>query len=348
MKQFDNKKRTTNRIQNRITREDVILTGGSKHDDPLQDTLDALDAYFSEFKTSTTDNHCSMELNLQESLAFLDDMVGMENVKAKLQRLGRYSLWRNKLEADGIDISIYPQPNLTFMFLGEPGTGKTTVARQMGKILHSIGLLTSDNVQEYRREDLVGQNYGSEENNTQAALESACGGVFFLDEAYQCFRQSSDKRDPGYHILETMMAHFGKPDRCIIMAGYKNEMMELFRVNPGFRSRIPDDNIIEFTGPTEQLLVDVATSAFDRMAFSMTPDASSMLHRHIHNLWINRDKDFGNARVMRLLADSVVINHANRIIMSNQTDDFTIDESDICQSLIPLPASQPRSRIGFT
>lgn len=288
------------------------------------------------------------EKDFENSLSFLDDMVGMEHVKEKLLRLGRYAQWKKKLEIVGIDTSVFPQPNLTFMFLGSPGTGKTTVAKQMGKILKSIGLLSYDHVNEYRREDLVGQNYGAEEQNTKEALNESAGGVFFLDEAYQCFKQSVDKRDPGYHILETIMQHFDKPDRCIIMAGYKEEMIELFKVNPGFRSRIPDENIIEFTGPSEQMLIDVATNAFRKMSLDVAQDAGATLQQHIHEMWLNKDKDFGNARVIRQLAESVVINHANRIMTTTRCDDFTISKSDILQSIIqPQRKSPARTHIGF-
>lgn len=287
------------------------------------------------------------EKDFENSLSFLDDMVGMEHVKQKLLRLGRYAMWKKKLEVVGIDTSIYPEPNLTFMFLGDPGTGKTTVANHMGEILKSIGLLPYNSVHEYRREDLVGQNYGSEEQNTKEALNEAAGGVFFLDEAYQCFKQSTDKKDPGYHILETMMQVFGKPNRCIIMAGYKNEMLELFKVNPGFCSRIPDENIIEFTGPSEQLLNDVANNGFKKMQFSLTPEAQQILQQHIHDMWCNKDKDFGNARVIRQLTEAVVINHANRIMTTAESDDFIINETDIRQSIPQIKKTPTQPHIGF-
>lgn len=287
------------------------------------------------------------EKDFENSLSFLDDMVGMEHVKQQLLRLGRYAMWKKKLEVVGIDTSIYPEPNLTFMFLGDPGTGKTTVANHMGEILKSMGLLPYNSVHEYRREDLVGQNYGSEEQNTKEALNEAAGGVFFLDEAYQCFKQSTDKKDPGYHILETMMQVFGKPNRCIIMAGYKNEMLELFKVNPGFRSRIPDENIIEFTGPSEQLLNDVANNGFKKMQFSLTPEAQQILQQHIHDMWCNKDKDFGNARVIRQLTEAVVINHANRIMTTAESDDFIINETDIRQSIPQIKKTPTQPHIGF-
>lgn len=325
--------------------EDYSLNDFDKDDDNNDcDTVDYDDSR--EIELLEIEAKLSAE-DFEYSLAFLDDMVGMEHVKQKLQRLGHYALWKNKLEIKGIDTSTYPEPNLTFMFLGDPGTGKTTVANHMGEILKSMGLLPYNSVHEYRREDLVGQNYGSEEQNTKEALNEAAGGVFFLDEAYQCFKQSTDKKDPGYHILETMMQVFGKPNRCIIMAGYKNEMLELFKVNPGFRSRIPDENIIEFTGPSEQLLNDVANNGFKKMQFSLTPEAQQILQQHIHDMWCNKDKDFGNARVIRQLTEAVVINHANRIMTTAESDDFIINETDIRQSIPQIKKTPTQPHIGF-
>lgn len=345
-------------------------------DDDLEETLKAIDYFFdvcekddeedslddedepsedgeesSEDSDSYSFDDDEEEFSVQkfeESLAFFDDMVGMEHIKEKFLRLGRYVQWRDKMHDAGVDTSNFPQPNLTFMFLGDPGTGKTTVAKHMGEILHRLGLLWTEHVYEYRREDLVGVNYGSEELNTKEAINDAKGGVFFLDEAYQCFKQSTDKRDPGYHILETMMQHFGTPGSCFIMAGYKHEMLELFKVNPGFRSRIPDENIIEFTGPSEQMLVDVATNAFDKMSLRVSHDADVMLKKHIHDMWVSKEKDFGNARVIKQLAESVVINHANRIMTTPDSDDLLIDGSDIKRSIPQQKKATPtRSRIGF-
>lgn len=374
MKKIKNMERTLFESEelSRIIKEEIVKTEGTDCDEESREDLDEFIALQDEACDAETDdedcvndfedieydddrlksilknNAKVQEKDFEKSLAFLDDMVGLDQVKQKLQRLGRYVQWRDQLEIAGIDTSVFPQPNLTFMFLGSPGTGKTTVAKHMGKILKSLDLILTDEVHEYRREDLIGQNYGSEEQNTREALNKSAGGVFFLDEAYQCFKQSVDKRDPGYHILEIMMQEFENPSRCIIMAGYKEEMTELFKVNQGFRSRIPDENIIEFTEPSEQMLVDVATNAFRKMSLNLTHDADAMLRQHIHGMWQNKDKDFGNARIIRQLAESVVINHANRIMTTTRCDDFTISESDIRQSIVqPQRESPTRTHIGF-
>lgn len=289
------------------------------------------------------------EDDFSASISLLDDMVGMEHVKELLLRLGRYMRWRKKLEFGGIDTSNYPMPNLTFMFLGEPGTGKTTVANRMGSILYNLGLLENEKVIVFRREDLVGENYGSEEGRTKDALEQTEGGVLFLDEAYQCFKMATDKRDPGYHILETMMQEFGAPGRCIIMAGYKDEMLELTKVNPGFLSRIPRENIIEFKGVTETSMMRIATDAFKRMEFTLTFGAKALLRGYVHEMLQSKDKTFGNARTISHIVESAVIHHANRIMTTTEVDDFRISKADIRQSLVNLPTKKTLThlRIGF-
>lgn len=289
------------------------------------------------------------EETFEESLAFLDDMVGMEGVKEKLLRIGRYVQWRDRMKAKGIDTSDFPQPNLTFMFLGEPGTGKTTVAYRMGRILHSLGLLPSRKVMEFRREDLIGENYGSEELATKEALRRSRDSVFFLDEAYQCFKQSTDKRDPGYHILETMMAHFEQPGRCIIMAGYKNEMMELFKVNPGFQSRIPKENIIEFRSTTEDVMLKIAMDGFRKLSLRLTSGARSLMVNAMRETSAKKGKSFGNARAIVQFVKAVVINHANRVMISGMCDDMKITKADIMPSLCELKEgkTEARTRIGF-
>lgn len=285
-----------------------------------------------------------------EATAFLDEMVGMEHIRAKLDRIQRYVLWRMLMVADGGDKECYPEPNLTFLFLGDPGTGKTTLANHMGEILYSLDLIESPEVFVYRRENLVGENYGSEERATTEALEKSRCGVFFLDEAYQCFKGATDKRDPGYHILETLMAEFDKPGRCIIMAGYRAEMLELMKVNSGFRSRIPQENIIEFACPDEDRLYNLVRMRLKKMKLRMSPKASKMLRDSIHEQLRHPDRSFGNARQMRQLTDALVFAHANRVIGNYYADaQYTITSEDMTACLAEQKRDlQPtRNAIGF-
>lgn len=288
--------------------------------------------------------------SFREAIAFMDDMVGMEHIRAKLIRLEQYVRWRQLMVDYGGNTNNYPVPNLTFLFLGAPGTGKTTLATHMGEILYSLHLIQNPNVFVFRRENLVGENYGSEERLTKEALEMSEGGVFFLDEAYQCFKGASDKRDPGYHILETLMAEFDQPGRCIIMAGYRNEMLELMKVNSGFRSRIPQENIIEFSSPGEDMLYDIVRTRLRQMSLRMSPKASQMLKHTIHEQLQHSDHSFGNARQMRQMTDAMVMAHANRVMPDARTwMDFTINSADMSACLTEQKRNlQPtRSPIGF-
>lgn len=286
----------------------------------------------------------------EESIAFLDEMVGMEAIKEKLLRLGRYVQWKKRMKAGGCDVSHLPVPNLTFMFLGDPGTGKTTLAQQMGEILYSLDLISDNHVYLYRREDLVGQNYGYEEQATKEALEASKNGVFVLDEAYQCFKGATDKRDPAYHILETLMPAFGEPGRCIILAGYKKEMLELMQVNSGFRSRIPEENLFEFAGPSEQTLIEIVERRLEKMEMRLSTKAARMLRDSIHEQFARKDRSFGNARQMRQMTDSMVIAHANRIMTTLPEYDYRIiNSADMatCLSAQVLHKPATRSQIGF-
>lgn len=286
----------------------------------------------------------------EDTIAFLDDMVGMEEIKEKLLRLGRYVKWKKALLDSGNDVSHYPTPNLIFFFMGDPGTGKTTLAGKMGEVLYSLDLIERPEVLFYKREDLVGENYGSEEKNTKAALEKTRGGVLVLDEAYQCFKSANDKRDPGYHILETLMAEFDKPGRCIIMAGYKKEMLDLMQVNSGFKSRIPRENLLEFTGPSEARLFEMVKRRLHKMEMRMSPKAANMLRQSIHEQLNRKEQSFGNARQMQQITDAMVIAHANRIMVTPTRDDnFVINSADMntCLSAQTQQNQPTRSRIGF-
>lgn len=288
--------------------------------------------------------------SFENAIAFLDDMVGMEEIKEKLLRLGRYVQWKNALASRGNDVSCYPTPNLTFFFMGDPGTGKTTLAGKMGEVLYSLDLIERPQVFFYKREDLVGENYGAEEKHTKEALEQARGGVLVLDEAYQCFKGANDKRDPGYHILETLMAEFDKPGRCIILAGYKKEMLDLMQVNSGFKSRIPKENLFEFSGPSEARLFEIVKRRLNKMEMRMSPKAAQLLRKSIHEQLNHKDQSFGNARQMQQMTDAMVIAHANRIMgMAIRYDNLVINSADMntCLSAQTQQNQPTRSRIGF-
>lgn len=248
-------------------------------------------------------------------------------------------------------LPISPAP-LHAMFLGSPGTGKTTVAKLMGEMLHRAGILSSGHVVVRERSTLIGKYYSSEAEKTLEALEEAQGGILFIDEAYQ-LHQPDDPRDPGRFVIETLLSALSdesKRDWMLILAGYPDKMRQMFDINPGFKSRIPDSNIYTFDDFSELELMEIAENYLSRQQYSMTPEARSALVRRLEADYKARDKSFGNARhVINLIQTEILPSMAVRVINEGINDNASITE--IQSSDIPAPVSKPsasRHRVGFS
>jgi hypothetical protein len=135
----------------------------------------------------------------------------------------------------GITVKEPPAPHM--VFVGNPGTGKTTIAKMLGKLLYSIGVIETDKVLMVTRADLVGAHIGSTEKLTREKIQEAQGGVFFIDEAYQLYKEDSSK-DFGHEAIEVIMNVLHDNDPVVIFAGYPNEMKKFMNANPGLRRRV--------------------------------------------------------------------------------------------------------------
>ncbi|WP_408911457.1 AAA family ATPase [Corynebacterium gottingense] len=179
---------------------------------------------------------------VEELLDQLESLIGLEEVKQWAAELVRVAETNQRLEAQGLQTS---SPTYHMVFSGNPGTGKTTVARIVAEIFHALGILESPTVKEVTRSDLVGSVIGATEKQTTRALDEALGGVLFIDEAYQ-LTAAGGANDFGLQAVETLLPRL-ENDRSkfiAILAGYTKEMDEFMNANPGLRSRIP--NSIEF------------------------------------------------------------------------------------------------------
>lgn len=243
----------------------------------------------------------------------LDSMIGLESVKTKVRSLEHLSRF-NRLRAEA-GLPCYTPP-LHAMFMGSPGTGKTTVAKIIGHILHDAGVLSSGHVVVHERATLSGQFYNSEAEKTLKAIEEAQGGILFIDEAYQLNRPD-DPRDPGRFVLETLMTALSDESRrdwMLILAGYTEPMMEMMKINPGLSSRIPSTNYYHFEDFSPEQLKQIADSYFSANGFSLTISADHALKRLIDTDYLNRGDDFGNARhVMNIIQTGVLPAMATRI-----------------------------------
>lgn len=237
----------------------------------------------------------------QPHILSLDDLTGLEAVKKKMniyERLVRFNKMRK-------DLGLHtPEAPLHAMFLGSPGTGKTTVAKLIGQMLKDVGVLSSGHIVVRERATLIGKYYSSESDNTLKALEQAQGGILLIDEAYQLY-QPHDPKDPGRFVIETLLtalADESKRDWMLILAGYPDEMMRMFDMNPGLKSRIPANNIYQFDDFSSAELFEIAENYLARFDYRLSQEAKVALCDRLTADYVHRDKTFGNARhVMNMI-----------------------------------------------
>ena len=246
------------------------------------------------------------------------------------------------------------------LFLGNPGTGKTTVAKLVGEIYHNMGLLSKGHTVETNRSKLVGEYIGMTEKKTLEAIEEARGGVLFIDEAYTLVSHESDTKDFGKEILNALLTVLSEPqpDMIVILAGYEDKMMNMMKTNPGLKDRFP--LTFHFDDYSAEELMEMACRTLKAGNYRLTDDAHKYLNTLIEKAAANRNEYFGNGRwVHNLIYQGIIKNMARRVMTSSPTERnididmlCVIEESDIIEteknflSLKTANISSPRP-IGF-
>ncbi|MFC4769560.1 AAA family ATPase [Effusibacillus consociatus] len=278
---------------------------------------------------------------VESMLSKLEQLPGLAFVKKQIREIAQFAAFEKKrMNAIGVPSK---SPTLHMAFLGNPGTGKTMVARMLGKIFKELGFLSKGHVVEVDRQLLVGQYMGHTESNLVKYMRRAMGGILFIDEAYALYKKDSNK-DFGLnaiHGLVKMMEDY-RENLIVILAGYKKEMNEFIGSNPGLRERIPFH--IEFPDYTEKELIEIAEYIAQKDHYALTEDAKETLIRQV--LREKVDESFGNARTVRNLFEKAKIRHALRaadrepsedVYTTLAADDFLKDdlsESDSLESLL--------------
>src|SRR5216684_1520594 len=199
------------------------------------------------------------ESSIGETLDQLDrELVGLVPVKTRIREIAALLLVERARRSVGLEAE---PPPLHMSFTGNPGTGKTTVARRMAEILHRLGYIRRNHVVSVTRDDLVGQYIGHTAPKTKDVLKRAMGGVLFIDEAYYLYRPENE-RDYGPEAIEMLLQVMEnqRDDLVVVLAGYKERMDTFFHSNPGFHSRIahhldfPDYALEELMGIADLML----------------------------------------------------------------------------------------------
>ena len=261
--------------------------------------------------------------NSEEAVKKLKSLIGLENVKKQI--LDHMALVKlNGLRATK---GLYNRnPPMHMVFTGNPGTGKTTVAKYVGEIYHSIGMLSSGHVVVTERTKLISDIIGGAERNTENAIKSASGGVLFIDEAYNLFTEATDKRDYGMRVIETLLTYLSADDTdmIVILAGYTEEMNRMLEANPGMKSRFP--YVLHFEDYTPKELMEIGKLVLEQEQYRITPEAEKKLAKYVINEYDHKDEHFGNGRfITRLITTRIIPSLSNRLL-SKPIDKISIVE----------------------
>ena len=247
---------------------------------------------------------------LQELLDELDALVGLEKVKNKVQDLIVYQ----KVQKMRREKNLHSTKNtLHLAFTGNPGTGKTTVARIVGRIYKRIGLLSKGHFVEVSRTDLIAGYQGQTALTVKKVIEQAKGGVLFIDEAYSITENDHSDSYSRECLTElTKALEDYRDDLVVIVAGYTEPMNKFFESNPGLKSRF--NTFIEFDDYNSTELDKILLSMCKNNDYVLDDEAKDKIHMYFEQQISSKDENFANGRLVRNLYDDLVMNHARRVI----------------------------------
>ncbi|MFC2139835.1 AAA family ATPase, partial [Bacteroidota bacterium] len=250
--------------------------------------------------------------SLEELLEELDSYIGLNNIKTSVRDYIDYLKFIEERKKLGLKSD--ETVTLNAVFLGNPGTGKTTVARLFGKIFRAMGLLPKGHVVEVDRSSLVGQYIGETAQKTEKIIKEAAGGVLFVDEAYSLVKKGGSGQDFGQEAIDILLKRMEdhKGEFAVIAAGYTEEMKDFINSNPGLKSRFNKFFTFEDYVPDE--LFQIFERLLDFEDYKIEDEAKNILNKEFMNLYRNRDKTFGNARLSRQFFEETKMSLSRRYI----------------------------------
>jgi SpoVK/Ycf46/Vps4 family AAA+-type ATPase len=270
------------------------------------------------------------ELTFEDVMMKLDALIGLREIKQKVRDHAKYIQFLQLRKDKGFNEE--GPINVHSVFIGNPGTGKTTVAKMMGKLYRKMGLLSKGHVHEVDRVDLVGEYIGQTAPKVKEVIEKARGGVLFIDEAYSLARSTEDTKDFGREAVEILVKELsnGVGDLAVIVAGYPKEMKFFIDSNPGLRSRFK--HFFEFADYLPQELAQIGYFAAAEKSVLLSPNAKKRIDEVITEAYRNRDRSFGNARFVYDVIEQAKIGMALRVMSQNDPQSLSNDELSLIQS----------------
>ena len=308
------------------------------------ETQSWLDNFFSSFNNIdwniTNDNKLSSNVKSEKSytvenqesldnlMSELNGLIGLDNIKENVSDLINYIKIRKMREKHKLS---NPSISLHMVFLGNPGTGKSTVARLIGKLYNALGILSKGHFVEVDRAGLVAGYVGQTAIKTEEVVRNAIGGVLFIDEAYSLIPETGGVNDFGLEAISTLLKLMEdyRDDFVVIVAGYHDPMIKFIQSNPGLESRFKRYYLFEDFDNDQ--LYEVFLSYVIKGEYTIHAEAEECIRDHLSAVYNTKHINFGNARHIRNLFEMIISQHSNRLAQSTKKKLTRVELTTILQ-----------------